>query len=630
MDVVKRIRWALVSIVVLLVLAALVGGYQLFQVKASQRLSGEHYLPALVQSQQLQSGLARFHSISGQLTALTTADEVIEAKNALDEVVLELERISVDTARTSISMDEHVRLADGLENLQKFADQMLPLRLTGIELTSSMARHRIDLTNVREAIRDTAEPELLDVLSMLERAVTRAAMSRPVMRSDWTDPVSSLVNRQLDLSEFLLRISALVDVAEQVSMQRDANAISGLRSQLHFELRGITQLLASFSDGPIRRQLAAKLTELNSLVFGKAGVASELAAYSEQQTAFEDAYAAQIDVSSDLSTMIDALVVRTRADNAQSLANVQTALKRVTIITLFSLIAALGLIAAINFFIVEKQINRRMTALTSAVLDIADGNIEQRVGITGRDELGRMARSLDVFKSNARELKRSNNEMEQFAYAASHDMRSPLRAIENLAQWTIEDGGESLPDVCKDHLNKLMDRAKRLSALQNDLLDYSRAGSGDHNLGDFNLAAQIAELTEMLDAEHRFAVVVEGDSVSGATYLTPLRQVLMNLISNAIKHHDLEQGRIAISAERKGERWMFTVHDDGPGIAPEYHEKIFGLFQTLQSRDTVEGSGLGLSLVSRLVSRYEGVISVDSNPAVARGTVFRFDWPVFS
>jgi len=102
------------------------------------------------------------------------------------------------------------------------------------------------------------------------------------------------------------------------------------------------------------------------------------------------------------------------------------------------------------------------------------------------------------------------------------------------------------------------------------------------------------------------------------------------LISNAIKHHDLEQGRIAISAKRQHDRWIFTVQDDGPGIAPEYHEKIFGLFQTLQSRDVIEGSGLGLSLVSRLVSRYEGVISVESDPAHTRGTVFRFDWPVSS
>jgi len=156
-----------------------------------------------------------------------------------------------------------------------------------------------------------------------------------------------------------------------------------------------------------------------------------------------------------------------------------------------------------------------VTALTSAVLDIAGGDIEREVGISGRDELGRMARSLDVFKSNARELKRSNHEMEQFAYAASHDMRSPLRAIEDLAQWTIEDGGETLPQVCKEHLHKLMDRANRLSVLQNDLLDYSRAGSGGHNEGDFHLAAQIAELAELVDVEHRFTIVVEGDSVAG-------------------------------------------------------------------------------------------------------------------
>ena len=207
-------------------------------------------------------------------------------------------------------------------------------------------------------------------------------------------------------------------------------------------------------------------------------------------------------------------------------------------------------------------------------------------------------------------------------------MRSPLRAIESLATWTLEDAGDTLSEDCRDNLQTLLERAKRLSTLQYDLLDYAQAGEIDGSIADTDIIALVGEIHALLDADQRFEITVTGDTEPLRTHLTPLRQILLNLFTNAIKHHDRGGGSIEVAVRATGSRLHMAVRDDGPGIEPRFHDKIFGLFATLQSKDIVEGSGLGLSMVRKLVERYEGRIEVVSDPECARGTTFAFDLPM--
>ena len=207
-------------------------------------------------------------------------------------------------------------------------------------------------------------------------------------------------------------------------------------------------------------------------------------------------------------------------------------------------------------------------------------------------------------------------------------MRSPLRAIESLATWTLEDAGDTLAEDCRDNLETLLQRTQRLSTLQTDLLDYAQAGEIDDSLADIDLSALVGELRPLLDPDGRFELVVREPGHPVRTHLVPLRQILMNLVGNAIKHHDRGTGTLVLSfAERDG-RLHVEVLDDGAGIEPRFHDKVFGLFTTLQSKDVVEGSGLGLSMVRRLVERHEGRMTIDSDPERGRGAAFRFDLPV--
>ena len=290
-------------------------------------------------------------------------------------------------------------------------------------------------------------------------------------------------------------------------------------------------------------------------------------------------------------------------------------------------ILAFILIAGLFVFVVERQINRRVEALARAVRHIADGDVDYPVEVNGPDELGKIADALAVFKRNARELQRSNGDLRTFAYVASHDLRSPLRAIRDLATWTIEDAGDALPPDCRENLDLMLSRVDRMSRLLADLLDYAQAGNVEASSAQLDLAERVAHLGDLVDPTGKFTIHVDAGPEELATHITPLDQILLNLLTNAIKHHDKPHGQIWVKATSLNRRIHITVRDDGPGIPGKYHDRIFELFQTLKSRDQVEGSGLGLAIVVRLVGLYGGTIFVASDPNTERGATFGFDVP---
>jgi light-regulated signal transduction histidine kinase (bacteriophytochrome) len=223
------------------------------------------------------------------------------------------------------------------------------------------------------------------------------------------------------------------------------------------------------------------------------------------------------------------------------------------------------------------------------------------------------------------QLARTNRELDAFAYAASHDLRAPLRGIANLAHWIEEDLQDNLRDETREMLEMLRGRMRRLESLIDGLLEFSRAGRIRGQTDTVNVGTLVGEVIELLAPPPSTTVVVKAGMPTMVTDRLGLQQVFLNLIGNAIKYARDDGARIEIGVYEAGLFYEFFVADNGPGIAAEYHEKIWGIFQTLAPRDEVEGTGIGLSIVKKAVERRGGKVRVDSTPGL--GATFSFLWP---
>ena len=257
----------------------------------------------------------------------------------------------------------------------------------------------------------------------------------------------------------------------------------------------------------------------------------------------------------------------------------------------------------------DRDVHWQAKRLVIAVLDV--------------DELIRVQEKL---KEQANDLKRSNEELDRFAYVASHDLKSPLRAIADLTGWLAEDLDEVMDDDARESMELLSNRTNRLIQLLDDLLAFSRVGRASAEPVNVNVTELVEDAFSLAVGDKPFSLSIEPPLPVILTDTTPLHQVFFNLFTNAVKHHDREHGIISVRHWRHGGLDSFEVGDDGPGIEPNYQDRIFGMFTTLRPRDEVEGSGIGLAVIKKQVELFGGTIVVESDPAAGRGTRFIFTW----
>ncbi len=226
-----------------------------------------------------------------------------------------------------------------------------------------------------------------------------------------------------------------------------------------------------------------------------------------------------------------------------------------------------------------------------------------------------------------RRLERSNKELEEFAYVASHDLRAPLRAISTLAEWIEADLGDVLKGETREQMHLLRGRVQRMDRLLSDLLEYARVGREELAVECVDVRELLAEVIDLSNTTKRFRFEIASSLPCFETAKVPLKRVFLNLLNNAVKHHHRDEGRVTICVDDHGDYFEFSVADDGPGVAAQFHERVFQMFQTLKPRDIVEGSGMGLALVRRIVDDANGKVWLDSQEG--QGATFRFTWPKY-
>ena len=221
-------------------------------------------------------------------------------------------------------------------------------------------------------------------------------------------------------------------------------------------------------------------------------------------------------------------------------------------------------------------------------------------------------------------VKQRNQELDQFAHIVSHDLKAPLRAIANLSEWIEEDLTDQVPPDTKQNLELLRSRVRRMDGLINGLLAYARIAHQELPSETFSLNELLQEIIDSLAIPPEFVIKLPPDVPPLTTNRLLLSQVLTNLISNAIKHHDRPDGQVKIMAQVQGKDYELAVCDDGPGIAPRNHSRVFDIFQTLSTRDQKENTGIGLAIVKKIIERAGGQIFLESQ--LGEGATFRFTW----
>jgi len=220
------------------------------------------------------------------------------------------------------------------------------------------------------------------------------------------------------------------------------------------------------------------------------------------------------------------------------------------------------------------------------------------------------------------ELEKTNKELKDFAYIVSHDLKAPLRGIKTLANWISTDYADKLDEDGKEQIALISSRVDRMHNLIDGILQYSRIGHVKEKMFQVNLNELVPDIIDMLAPPESITITVEDELPVIECEKTRISQVFQNLISNAIKYMDKPQGQIRTGCMEENGFWTFSITDNGPGIEEKYFEKIFQMFQTLSPRDEFESTGVGLTLVKKIVEMYGGRIWVESK--VGEGSTFFF------
>jgi signal transduction histidine kinase len=288
------------------------------------------------------------------------------------------------------------------------------------------------------------------------------------------------------------------------------------------------------------------------------------------------------------------------------------------------------LIALVVVSILVRKISRRIRDMTQMANAIAAGNYAANIKDPGNDELSSLGYSLNhmanELSKNISLLKRSNEELDQFAHIVSHDMKSPLRGINNVVTWIEEDHKHELSPKVDQYLHIIKERIVRGENLIEGILSYARVGREDLERETVDLNLLVSEILENLPADKGIRVEVMPLPILYSEKFL-LFQVFSNLIGNAIKYNDKELGRVKVYCEEHLSEYEFFVEDNGIGIAAPYHKKIFTIFQTLSDRGTTTSTGVGLAIVKKILDGKKKNILLRSEPG--KGSLFSFTWPKY-
>lgn len=630
-----KLRNAYVTIAALSILAALIGFFFFAVVKDAQQTVTDNALPAARAAELLVQQGALLQSLG---VSLLDAG----APAATDKISRKVEALHGEMRSQLLFIVDYA----GLEgNKKAFSDG-----IDKIHETLVRERQLVDERNYLLKQERQLQAELLlatnRFLEMLHPAIvsssTEVLTGIDGLRARIGAGGTGLddVNSALDtfVIEVLQQNNALVamrheavlflDTLETMPLARTRQDVDRAGALLNLNIRTIARILSEWPRDEFRQEMG---TQLRILANGLRGPENIIALQLKIVSTIES-----LDrLSDDLSGMVldlsnAALNLKGEVDSSigESVAEAQRAIFLGQAGLIVVMILAMAATAWVVIKYVMNDVAARIDALSGATTELSRGNLDVDVPVSGNDELSDIAQALGRFRHVAAELKRSNRDLEQFAYIASHDLKAPLRGIAHLGEWIEEDLGPDIDAEVKKHLELLKRRTERLTKLLDDLLQFSRAGRQKSHVRELDLQKFLKDLFSFVAVERPAVLNIDGRLPTITTAETALEQVFANLFSNALKHHDRGDCTVTVSYQRLSHCHRFQVSDDGPGIPKELRERVFGMFQTIKPRDELEASGMGLAVIKRILESVGCDITLESDQANRRGTTFVFTWPL--
>lgn len=436
-------------------------------------------------------------------------------------------------------------------------------------------------------------------------------------------------------------LAGLIELLRQVESIRGLDELRVLQGKFNASLPGLRQGARTAADSSANRDADRVVTHISELASGPDGLFNTVAKVVSLRDR-ENTETAQTRVQ---RWQVINVLARSDEANQQATTNLletasDTLSSSMIVLLLFFVASVLASLTVLHFY-VRKQIVYRLAHLSGAIRRMNSGDLEQPVELGGEDELTEIAAAIEKARLNSirvkenerlleirnQELEAANAELDKFAYVASHDLKSPLRAIQSLADFLEEDLNENLDEQSRRHFGLLRGRVKRMSRLLDSLLEYSRVGRQELEPETFDLKKVIEESASVVTPAKE-SVEIKGNFEIIKTWKTPLEQVVRNLVDNAFKHSGGDECKVVVEYSISDDALRIVVQDNGPGVPLAYQERIFEMFQTLRSRDEVEGSGMGLALLKKIADSFGGSIEVDSNPDKQPGARFITTWPL--
>ncbi len=478
----------------------------------------------------------------------------------------------------------------------------------------------------------------------LRRTVTRAIIGVLVLLMVLIVTVVYFINQAKRTGDELVTQWDPAFQISQNTLTAMVNQESGVRGyalgkdEAFLEPYNVAQLLGGSAQGTLRKYLLDYpdlLTDLRVLnaaidewrttvaepVIAQVQAGDPGAAQAAGSPEAQDAFDRIREASNDLTNGIDAKRAQVTDERERAFLWVWSAIAfGATVLLLTGIMLGRGL---------RRQVLDPMTGLVAQTRQVAAGELDLEIAQDGPLEIQNLAADVDLMRATlaaqierierarqriqqrSAELARSNADLEQFAYVASHDLSEPLRKVTNFCQLLERQYADQLDDKARQYIVFMVDGAKRMQALINDLLDFSRVGRSNEHFVQVDLEEALARAVNNLEEPIAQAnAVIEHDqlpSVPGEPTL--LTALLQNLVANAVKYRSPDRpSKVRISAEQQGHDWLLTVDDNGIGVEHQYGDKIFTIFQRLHLRDQYGGTGIGLPLCRRILDFHRGRI----------------------